>query len=95
MLTWLKIYHRIGHVSDDLSALIWIAWSTQIITHNFQVAHIIIPFIHPFYEIEWRKVFLKFNDDRTSNEKNISKVHNLVGHTMFIHPFMMLDYLLI
>ena len=37
-----------------------------------------------FIEFEWRKVFEKFYANRTSNNKNINKVHDLPGHPSYV-----------
>ena len=49
--------------------------------HILQVVHKSIPL---FTELEWWKVFEKFNDNKASNNENIIKVHNLPGHPLYI-----------
>ena len=53
----------------------WPYWWRTIFKLFIQFYHLCINFT----KFERRKIFVLFNDDRTSNELNMSKVHDLVG----------------
>ena len=52
--------------------------------HILQVVHKLILVCTFFTEFELRKVFEKFNGDRASNNENINKVHDLLGHASYL-----------
>ena len=53
--------------------------------HILQVVHKIIPFMYLFLlNLNGRRYFKKFNNNRTSNNENINKVHDLPGHASYV-----------
>ena len=49
------------------------------------VVHILILLCTSFSEFELREVFVEFNGNRASNNENINKVYDLLGHPSYMY----------